>query len=234
MKCEPRCAAERALAPENEEPRPIFTRTWRTMMKLYVTPGSPYARTARVVLIEKGLQDRVETVLAQTRQPNSPYYAISPSGRVPFLAFDNGTGMEGSALICAYLDQIDGKPNLAVPRGGDRWQGQCLEASAQSTLEGLAVWARELRRPDHERSPSVIAHEAARAARLLDVWEENAEHPLLNGPLNMLQIVLACALGLEPRTLGTQWRRDHPKLVSWYDLLSRRPSFAATRPPHIT
>lgn len=109
------------------------------MMKLYFTPGSPYARTARVVIIEKGLQGRVETVLAQTRQDNSPYYEINPSGRVPFLVLDNGTGMEGSSPICAYLDQIDGKSELTVPRGADPWQGPRLEATAQSTLEGLAV-----------------------------------------------------------------------------------------------
>ena len=29
-------------------------------MKLYITPGSPYARMARIVVIEKGLESRVE------------------------------------------------------------------------------------------------------------------------------------------------------------------------------
>ena len=41
-------------------------------MKLYVTYTSPYARLARIVVIEKGLQDRVEIVAAQTRKQNSP------------------------------------------------------------------------------------------------------------------------------------------------------------------
>lgn len=56
---------------------------------------------------------------------------------------------------------------------------------------------------------------------------------LLTGPLNVLQIVLGCALGLEPGTLGTRWRSSHPKLASWYNALSRRSSFAATRPPPV-
>ena len=30
-------------------------------MQLYVTYGSPYARLARIVVVEKGLEDRVET-----------------------------------------------------------------------------------------------------------------------------------------------------------------------------
>ena len=32
-------------------------------MKLYIKPGSPYARIARIVVLEKGLGDRVEKAL---------------------------------------------------------------------------------------------------------------------------------------------------------------------------
>lgn len=200
-------------------------------MKLYFTPGSPYARMARIVVIEKALQSRVESVIAQTRQVGSTYYKTNPSGRVPFLVLGDSTGMEGSAVICAYLDQISQEPKLATPQGAGAWEAQRLEASAQSTLEGLAVWARELRPPENEQSPTVIAHEASRAARMLAFWEQRAEHPLLVGPLNMLQIVLGCALGLEARTLGTQWHAGHPRLGCWYSSVSRRPSFVATQPP---
>jgi glutathione S-transferase len=37
------------------------------MTKLCITPGSPYARMARIVVLEKGLQRRVETITAKTR-----------------------------------------------------------------------------------------------------------------------------------------------------------------------
>ncbi|MGH8191260.1 MAG: glutathione S-transferase family protein [Rhodanobacteraceae bacterium] len=200
-------------------------------MKLYFTPGSPYARMSRIVVIEKKLGRRVQLVVAKTRHVDSPYYKLNPSGRVPYLARDDGVGIEGSTVICAYLDQIDGEPTLATPQGADAWEARRLEASAQSTLEGLAVWARELCRPESERSPTAIAHEMARAVRMLDFWEQSAEHPLLVGPLNMLQIVLACALGLEARTFGTHWHAAHPNLGRWYSAVSRRPSLIATRPP---
>lgn len=186
---------------------------------------------ARIVVIEKNLGARVATVVARTRQADSPYYKINPSGRVPYLVRDDGVGMEGSMVICAYLDQLDGAPALGVPAGSDAWEAPRLEASAQSTLEGLAVWARELRRPESERSPAVIAHEAARAARMADSWEQWMEHPLMAGELNMLQIVLACAFGLEPRLPAFRWRAGHPKLSRWFASISRRPSFIATQPP---
>ena len=76
-------------------------------MKLYITPGSPYARMARIVVLEKGLQDRVEIITARTRVADSPYYGVNPSGRVPYLVRDDGVGLEESALNCSYLDHLE-------------------------------------------------------------------------------------------------------------------------------
>ena len=52
---------------------------------------------------------KVEVIFAQTRTAGSPYYRINPSGRVPYLVRDDGIGLEESALICAWLDQLDGQ-----------------------------------------------------------------------------------------------------------------------------
>ena len=119
-------------------------------MKLYITPASPYARMARIVVIEKGLESRVEIIRAQTRLTDSPYYKINPSGRVPYLIRDDGTGMEESALICAYLDQLDGKPIFNLPTGDQQWEARRLEGLSRSMLDGLAVWGREITRPQNE------------------------------------------------------------------------------------
>lgn len=51
------------------------------IMKLYVTFTSPYARLARILVLEKALKDRVEIIEAKTRTTDSPYYQINPSGR---------------------------------------------------------------------------------------------------------------------------------------------------------
>jgi glutathione S-transferase len=196
-------------------------------MKLYVTPGSPYARMARIVVQEKGLQDRVEIVFAKTRTAGSPYYTINPSGRVPYLMRDDGVGMEESALVCAYLDHLDGHPAFDLPPG---WEARRLEALARSLLDGISVWNRELSRPEHERSPGVIRHEAERARRMVDLWEAEIDSPLMRAALNLVQLTLACALGLEARNPDFRWRPGHPKLCQWFDPIAARPSFAATAP----
>jgi glutathione S-transferase len=196
-------------------------------MKLYCTPGSPYARMARIVVLEKQLGSRVEVIFAKTRAKGSPYYDINPSGRVPYLVRDDGIGMEESALICAYLDQIDGKPTLGLPPG---WEARRLEALARSLTDGLAVWGRELTRPVNERSPGVIEHETERARRMIDLWEREIDNPAMKGPLNMAQITLACGLGMEARNADFRWRAGHSGLAAWFEALAARPSFEATRP----
>jgi glutathione S-transferase len=201
------------------------------MMKLYITPGSPYARMARIVVLEKGLESRVETIAAKTRVANSPYYEINPSGRVPYLIREDGVGLEESALICAYLDRLEGEPAFDVPVDGQSWEARRLEAMARSLLDGLSVWGREILRPENERSPGVIQHEMERAQRMVDLWEREIDHRLMGGTLNMIQITLACALGLEARNPGFHWRPGHPKLSKWFNQIAARPSFTATAPP---
>jgi glutathione S-transferase len=200
-------------------------------MRLYITPGSPYARIARIVIIEKGLQSVVEVIMAQTRTANSPYYAINPSGRVPYLVRDDGVGLEESELICCYLDHCYGKPMFQLPAGELAWEARRLEALARSMVDGLSVWLREILRPEGERSPAVIRHEADRSSRMADLWEREIEHPLMQGSLNRAQITLGCALGLEARNPNFRWRPGRAKLCGWFERIAARPSFVATAPP---
>lgn len=200
-------------------------------MKLYITPGSPYARLTRIVVIEKALESRVEVVVARTRALDSPYYAINPSGRVPYLVRDDGVGLEESALICAYLDHLDNRPAFDIPAGETPWEGWRMEAHARSLLDGLAVWGRELARPKNEQSPFTLEHEQARSERMTDLWEKQMDHPLMGDRLNMVQLTLACAFGMEARNAAFIWRPRHPKLSAWYARIAARPAFKTTAPP---
>ena len=112
-------------------------------MKLYVTYTSPYARLARIVVVEKGLQGRVQILEAKTRTVGSPYYQINPSGRVPYLVDDAGIGMEDSQLICAYLDSLDGQPRFHKQTLNPDWAYLRLEFSVRSMCDGISVWSHQ-------------------------------------------------------------------------------------------
>ncbi len=196
-------------------------------MKLYVTFTSPYARLARMLVAEKRLEDRVEIVEAKTRTPGSPFYRINPSGRVPFLVDDAGVGMEDSQLLCAYLDGLDGKPRFHPSLDPD-WSHRRLEARARSMCDGIAVWAREMGRPAHERSPTTLAHEVARTQRMADYFEAEVAHPLMHGAPNMAQLVLAVALDFaRTRGLG-DLTAGRPELAAWHGRISALPCLRAT------
>lgn len=202
-------------------------------MKLYITTTSPYARLARIAVIEKSLTDKVELVEATTRTQGSPYYGINPSGRVPCLVRDDGQIMEDSQLICAWLDTLDGKPRLMPEYRTQDWAYGRLEYHARSTLDGLAVWAREARRPAGEKSPAIEQHEVDRAYRMADFWEAEISHPLMQGPFNMAQMLLIAAVDMAlHRGLG-DLTSNRPRLAAWVQRVRQMPSVKATLPPGV-
>lgn len=200
-------------------------------MQLYISPGSPYARIVRIVVIEKNLSEKVEVIPAKTRTTDSPYYQINPSGRVPYLVCDGGLALEDSGLISSYLDHLEEQPSFALPAGELGFEARRLEALVRSTLDGLAVLGREKWRPVNEQSPKIVLHETDRAKRLLTLWEQQIEHPLFQGQLNMVQIVLGCTLGFADLIPEFSWRASYPKLNNWFASISTRQSFLDTRPP---
>jgi glutathione S-transferase len=200
-------------------------------MQLYISPGSPYARIVRIVVIEKNLSDKVEVIAAKTRTTDSPYYQINPSGRVPHLVCDDGLALEDSGLISSYLDHLEGQPSFALPAGAPGLEARRVEALVRSTLDGLAVLGREKWRPVNEQSPKIVLHETERAKRLLNLWEQQIDHPLFQGQLNMVQIVFGCTLGFADLIPDFSWRSTYPKLNSWFEAISARPSFLETKPP---
>ena len=201
------------------------------LVKLYITLTSPYARLARIVVLEKELDDKVEQIIAKTRQANSPYYQVNPSGRVPCLILSDGTRLEESQLVCSYLDHLDAAPRFEAPIGTEGLQVRRLEALARSLMDGVSVWIREGLRPVDERSPGIVSHEQARAARLIDVWENEIIDSVMQGDLNnMAQLTLITTLQLEQWNPDFKWREGHPRLVEWCDRLSDRPSLQETAP----
>jgi glutathione S-transferase len=200
-------------------------------MKLYVTYGSPYARLARILVIEKALEARVEIIEAKTRTPDSPFYRINPSGRVPYLVDDAGAGMEDSQLICAYLDSLDGKPRFHGARRGPDWAYLRLETAGRSMCDGIAVWGREMSRPQSERSPTTLAHEAARTQRMADFFEERVADPLMQGAPGMAHLMLAVAVEMaRKRGLG-DLTDGRPRLAAWMRSISGLASMQRTAPP---
>lgn len=192
-------------------------------MRLYYTPGSPYARIVRMAMLESGLEiPLLETTL---RDPASTLLPHNPVGRVPVLLLSDGSALTETLLILPFLDTLHGGPRLMPTAPGDI----ARLGRAMGLMDGVAAWNREVRRPANERSPGVVALEETRAARTVKALDAD-----LGGfeTVDAAWLVLAAALGhLERRLASWNWRPDHPRLAAWYATASGRPSVRATVVP---
>jgi glutathione S-transferase len=150
---------------------------------------------------------------------------------VPFLIDAAGIGMEDSQIICAYLDSLDDKLRFHHPLRDSHWDYRRLEASARSMCEGICVWAREMARPEGERSPTVLAHEAARSQRMADLFEARVAEPLMVSEPGMAHLTIAVSVDMARKRGPGDLTTGRPRLAAWMRRMSDLPAIKATALP---
>jgi len=84
-------------------------------VKIYDREGTPNAARIRIVIAEKGLEDRIEFVsvdLIAAEQKQARFLKMNPIGKTPVLELDDGLCIAESTAITEYLDNLDGNPTL--------------------------------------------------------------------------------------------------------------------------
>ena len=206
-------------------------------MQLIYSPTSPYARKVRMLVIEKGLNDRVEVVVANPLQDPPELLAANPLAKVPALIVEplvepgGGPGFTlfDSPLLCAYLDGLS-VPRLIPEAGPERWQVLRREALADGITDAAVSSVMEGRRIESQRSPEWLAR--WRSAILRGVVELDKEAVALGERFDLGAIASAAALAyLDFRVPQIDWRAQAPRLSTWLEGVRSRESFAATVPP---
>jgi glutathione S-transferase len=200
-------------------------------MRLYHSPTTPYGRKVMVLLHETGQAGDVEVVTSggTPLDPGNQPLGVNPLGKIPALDPGDGTAIYDSRVICRYLDHRAG--GTLYPPTPRLWQTLTLEATADGILEAALLMVYESRlRPEDIRFEPWVEGQWSKIARALDALEGRwMDH--LNGPLDMGQIAVACALGyLDFRHGARNWREGRAELSTWYNAFSRRPSMKATEP----
>lgn len=201
-------------------------------MKLIFVKPSPFARKARVAIIELGLQERVDqldvggvTPVSNTAELN----AVNPLGMIPALQLDDGGGLYNSPLICEYLDHVAGG-SLFPADSARRFRTLELQALGDGMLDvAVALRYETALRPQALRWQDWIDHQKEKIGRALDALESKCaafENPPLIG-----ELTVACALGyLDFRYGDDDWRAGRPALAAWYETVRQRPSLRQTEP----
>ncbi|MEK9661243.1 MAG: glutathione S-transferase [Alphaproteobacteria bacterium] len=199
-------------------------------MKLYHAAASPYARKARVTLREAGIADRVEEVSVAPWTDPDGYRDVTPLGKVPALARDDGPNLFQSVVICEYLASQNPAANLYPTDGEARWTvlrqiaaaDGILDASVGERVEGMFHEGDKV-------SQKFLDRQEVTVEKALDLLE--ADTAALEGPVTAGQIAVACALAYRDfRFADKDWRSAHPNLAAWYETFSQRPSMQETQP----
>lgn len=207
-------------------------------MRLLYAPTSPFARKARISILELGLAGQVELV------PTDPWTAktlraSNPLAKVPVLQLPDGVTLYDSPVICEFLDTyavMEGiRPEagrLFPQRGPQRWRSLRRQALGDGFAEAIIRRFVELRRPAEQRSEAVLARQDAAIEAVLDVLEQEATS-LFETP-SIGEIAIACALSYyDFRYPEAGWRGGRSDLARWFAVFDARPSMQATRHPAI-
>ena len=198
-------------------------------MQLIYSATSPYARKVRMLVIEKGLADRVEVVVANLLLDPPELLTANPLAKVPALIVEPGFTLFDSPLLCAYLDGL-AAPRLIPEAGPERWRVLRREALADGIGDAAVSSVMEGRRIDSQRSPEWLAR--WRGAILRGVVELDKEADALGARFDLGAIASAAALAyLDFRLPQIDWRAQAPGLSAWLEDVRSRESFAATVPP---
>lgn len=201
-------------------------------MKLYYSPGSPFARKVRIVALETRLDKKIEmvNVALSPVAPNADVDKHNPVGKIPVLAV-KGMDLFDSPVICEYLDSQHKGRKLLPRKGRDRWVALRQQAMGDGLLDAAILTRYEgAIRPEDKRWSDWSSGQMKKVNGVLDQLE--AEAKALKGKPTLGSISVACALGyLDFRFASSDWRSKHPKLAKWFNAFSKLPSVKATVPP---
>ena len=198
-------------------------------MKLYFADTSPYARKARMTIIEKDLDEKVDLIFRNPFDDPDDLKMVNPLGKVPVLVTTDGQALFDSSVICAYLDTLSDHTPLIPAASPDRWAVLSNAALADGILDAAFATVIERRRPAVQQSSMWLDRWSAAILRSVDAVE--ADLTGFTGRISLAQIGLGAALGyLDFRLPDIDWRHGRGRIAEWFDEFSMRPAMQQTRP----
>lgn len=201
---------------------------------------STYARTARLVLEEKGIGYELREVDILKGEAQAPsHLARHPFGKVPALEHD-GFALFETFAIARYLDEAFPGPKLqpedAKRRARMTQICNVIDSYGYGAMIGKVFWQCAIV-PMQGGTPdrAVLAEGEAMAARVLDALEglagEGGEFLCGGGQVSLADLFLVPVMEYFAMTEpGRAALATRPRLSGWWQRLSQRASVAKTRP----
>ncbi|OZB15973.1 MAG: hypothetical protein B7X55_08760 [Rhodobacterales bacterium 34-62-10] len=197
-------------------------------MILFTNLTSPFARIARIAVVEKGLADRVDVRVIDPWGGDPDFVGSNVHERVPALITDEGIGISESAMVLQWLDHIAPEPplfpkdNLALML---RQSGAAL--GAIDVMAAIIITRKSA--PDFDTNP--IGQKRFRTVHAAFDRLEAAPPRDMSDSADMAAIATATALDYAAfRFPDRDWQGAHPRLWDWRTRQAGRPSLDTTMP----
>lgn len=205
--------------------------THDALMKLIIAKPSPFARKARVALLEKKIAFEVEIDAPWNPGAEAPTH--NPLGKIPVLVLDDGRSIHDSKVIIEYLEMLARPPRLMPSDPPLRLAHKQIEATADGVCDAVVLIVLERSRPLDLQSADWVARQMrkvhAGTSALADQLGSNSW--FVASEFGLADICVGCMLGyLDLRLPEFDWRSRHPNLDAFAERIFVRPSFAATMP----
>lgn len=197
-------------------------------MQLFLNATSPYARLARILLLEKGMVDDVTLRWCDPWADDKALLEVNPAGRIPALVTDDGTTLSESLLIAVYLDSVSSRlPMIPSSQLADVLHlaglGQNLMDVAFNTVIARKHYGAEI-------DQSELGRRRQRAMqRIVEQLNSELHESQLAPSITLGEIATAVALDyLAFRLPEVHWREAYPQLKAWHGTVISRDSFQQT------
>lgn len=197
-------------------------------MILYGSTRSPFVRKVVIAAHELGLIDEIENrprVVSNTGR-DAEVAAVNPLGQIPALLLPDGTALYDSLVICLYLEEQAGHPQLVPASGAGRWETLARHALGQGMAEALVKLFGERRRGGDPLQPTYVAALTEKLEQaFLAAGAQWRSRP--TGRFDLGDIALAGAIAYADfRCPMLDWRGAG--LGAFYDEVAQRPSLRMT------
>lgn len=196
-------------------------------MQLHLNATSPFARVARIVALEKGLQDQLELCWSDPWSDPTGLLQANPVGRIPVLITDTGAAIAESLLITQYLDAQSSTPEL-LPAAS---LARVLEQSGR----GYGLMEAAFSTVIHRKYEGTTADQTVLGQRRMQAMQrtlsalETACGHETQPAINLGQIIIAVALDyVSFRLPEINWQAACPALSAWHRTFTQRSSFTET------
>lgn len=198
-------------------------------MKLYGSFTSPYARKARILVLEKSID--CEFVEEIPGHDNEHLNQLNPLVKIPVLEISDTQVLYDSPVIVEYLDSRGGEP--LIPVGPERWEVQRLHALGDGILDAVVVRMIETRRPEQLRMDEVIEKQEQKIANALASLNRATRQRdfLVGDSYTLADLAIGVALEYVDFRYAHDWRPQYPELAFWLASISARSPFKQTVPP---